>query len=217
MLAAYGGHTMANPKTRAAIAAVRERERHRALSNRGSREAEAERLQREREALRAARAELEEARTVLRADLQAAAAKLAEMEALLGRSITPFEFARMPELAPDLPPAVAQHIATMRRDELQAAAETGFRPSLATIRARVCRATGVSLNAFMSTRRHRQISFARQMFYYWAARATTKSLPEIGRFCGGRDHTTILHGARIYPEKRAAMGRYLRPYGGRAK
>ena len=33
---------------------------------------------------------------------------------------------------------------------------------------------------------------------------------QIGRWLGGRDHTTILHGKRAYVAKRAAQGRTLR-------
>ena len=38
---------------------------------------------------------------------------------------------------------------------------------------------------------------------YLAKHMTTRSLPEIGRRFGGRDHTTILHGVRKVEELRA--------------
>ena len=37
---------------------------------------------------------------------------------------------------------------------------------------------------------------ARQMYFYLARNMTPRSLPDIGRFCAGKDHTTVLHGAR---------------------
>ena len=38
------------------------------------------------------------------------------------------------------------------------------------------------------------VALIRQEFYYRAAKETTKSYPDIGRFCGGRNHATVLHG-----------------------
>lgn len=81
---------------------------------------------------------------------------------------------------------------------------------LATIESRICKALKVSQAEIRSPRRHHRIVFARQAFFYWAARLTNASYPKIGRFCGGRDHTTIMHGMNVYPAKRAAMGRTLR-------
>lgn len=68
----------------------------------------------------------------------------------------------------------------------------------------------VSRNEIRSQRRTREIVFARQFIMYWAARQTILSLPAIGQRIGGRDHTTILHGIRTYPEKRKAQGRFVR-------
>lgn len=68
----------------------------------------------------------------------------------------------------------------------------------------------VTPEELMSDRRHKDIVLARQAIFYWARRRTRLSLPEIGRRMGGRDHTTVLHGADAYPKKRAKAGRYLR-------
>ena len=75
---------------------------------------------------------------------------------------------------------------------------------------RICRATGVTRGELLSDRRNKEVVFARQAVFYWSQRLTKMSLPEIGRRMGGRDHTTVLHGSRVYPEKRAKMGRHLR-------
>lgn len=90
-------------------------------------------------------------------------------------------------------------------------AEVGFRHTVIGIERRICRATGLSRIELRSNRRRRDIVMARQAVMYWAYRLTTCSLPEIGRILGGRDHTTCLHATRVYPQKRAAMGRYLKP------
>ena len=60
----------------------------------------------------------------------------------------------------------------------------------------VCIATNVRGNDFHSARRHRPVAEARQVYYYLAREMTRRSLPEIGRRCGGKDHSTVLHGIR---------------------
>lgn len=59
--------------------------------------------------------------------------------------------------------------------------------------------------------RNRRVVFARQFVMYWTRRKVGLSTPQIGRRLGGRDHTTVLHGAKAYVDKRAAMKRTLRP------
>ena len=56
------------------------------------------------------------------------------------------------------------------------------------------------------TRRRRR----RWFVAYWIARRTRFSFPAIGRMLGGRDHTTIMHAVRKYPDKRAKMGRKVK-------
>lgn len=86
-----------------------------------------------------------------------------------------------------------------------------FRHTYRLIEERICRVFGVTRPQLMADRRDRTLVLARHAIMYWAARLTVRSLPEIGRLMNGRDHTTVLHGARIYPDKRKRMGRYLRP------
>ena len=86
--------------------------------------------------------------------------------------------------------------------------ETGA-VSFPVILARISKATGVSQREIMSTRRAKHISFARQAVAYWSCRLTKLSLPDIGRRLGV-DHTSVIHAMRVYPVKRAAMGRVLR-------
>jgi hypothetical protein len=82
--------------------------------------------------------------------------------------------------------------------------------SFATIERRICQALRVSRLEIRSNRRTKEIAFARQAVMYWAVRMTGLSLPEIGRLMG-KDHTSVLHGRDVYPAKRKAMGRYVRP------
>ncbi|MCB1547683.1 MAG: chromosomal replication initiator protein DnaA [Hyphomicrobiaceae bacterium] len=60
----------------------------------------------------------------------------------------------------------------------------------------VSRHFGVSRGDIMSQRRHRSIVWPRQIGMYLAKQLTARSLPEIGRRFGGRDHTTVLHAIR---------------------
>ena len=55
---------------------------------------------------------------------------------------------------------------------------------------------GVSRNDILSQRRHRSVVRPRQIAMYLAKQLTSRSLPEIGRRIGGRDHTTVLHAVR---------------------
>jgi chromosomal replication initiator protein len=54
----------------------------------------------------------------------------------------------------------------------------------------------VSKTELLSNRRTRTIVKPRQIAMYLAKVMTPRSLPEIGRRFGGRDHTTVLHAVR---------------------
>ncbi|MFO1152412.1 MAG: chromosomal replication initiator protein DnaA [Rhodospirillales bacterium] len=54
-----------------------------------------------------------------------------------------------------------------------------------------------------SARRARAVARPRQVAMYLAKQLTSRSLPEIGRKFGGRDHTTVMHAVRKVEELRA--------------
>ena len=54
----------------------------------------------------------------------------------------------------------------------------------------------VPRNELLSSRRSRDVVRPRQIAMYLAKSLTSRSLPEIGRRFGGRDHTTVLHAVR---------------------
>ena len=60
----------------------------------------------------------------------------------------------------------------------------------------VARHYNVSKNELLSNRRTRTIVKPRQIAMYLSKVMTPRSLPEIGRRFGGRDHTTVLHAVR---------------------
>ena len=64
----------------------------------------------------------------------------------------------------------------------------------------VARQFNVARNDLLSNRRTRQIVRPRQIAMYLSKTMTPRSLPEIGRRFGGRDHTTVLHAVRKVEE-----------------
>ncbi len=58
------------------------------------------------------------------------------------------------------------------------------------------------LSELLSARRSRNIARPRQVAMYLAKQLTERSLPEIGRRFGGRDHTTVIHAVRKIAELR---------------
>lgn len=58
----------------------------------------------------------------------------------------------------------------------------------------------------ISARRARVVARPRQIAMYLAKRLTTRSLPEIGRKFGGRDHSTVIHAVRRIEQLRDSDG-----------
>ena len=54
-----------------------------------------------------------------------------------------------------------------------------------------------------SARRARAVARPRQVAMYLSKQLTSRSLPEIGRKFGGRDHTTVMHAVRKIDELRS--------------
>lgn len=79
--------------------------------------------------------------------------------------------------------------------------------SLEVLEMQVRRKYRFSPTEFRSKRRFKDLTMARQEFMWLAKKHTTHSLPEIGRYLGGLDHTTILHGAKVHEDRlRKAVG-----------
>lgn len=70
------------------------------------------------------------------------------------------------------------------------------RPSVDEVKRAVCDHFNVSVEDLLSPCRTAKICRPRQVGYYLAKKLTLKSLPEIGRRFGDRDHTSILSGIR---------------------
>jgi len=76
-------------------------------------------------------------------------------------------------------------------------------PSLRRVLNAVARQREMTVIELVGPSRCRTVVEARGIAMYLARGLTDKSLYEIGRACGGRDHTTVLHGVRVI-ERRIA-------------
>jgi chromosomal replication initiator protein len=103
---------------------------------------------------------------------------------------------------------VGDGVATLSLDEAQAI----LRPHLRGAEKRITiddiqKATsehyGMKQADLISERRNRSIARPRQAAMWLAKQLTTRSLPDIGRRFGGRDHTTVLHAVRRIEALRA--------------
>ncbi|MFV0410152.1 MAG: chromosomal replication initiator protein DnaA [Paracoccus sp. (in: a-proteobacteria)] len=72
--------------------------------------------------------------------------------------------------------------------------------SIEDIQRKVAEHYNIKLADMVGQKRVRTIARPRQVAMYLAKQMTTRSLPEIGRRFGGRDHTTIMHGVRKIEE-----------------
>jgi chromosomal replication initiator protein len=74
------------------------------------------------------------------------------------------------------------------------------RVTIDEIQRRVAEHYNLRLSEMTSDRRARAVARPRQVAMYLAKQLTTRSLPEIGRKFGGRDHTTVIHAIRKIEE-----------------
>ena len=68
------------------------------------------------------------------------------------------------------------------------------------IQKKVAEHFNIRVSDMHSARRARQVARPRQVAMYLAKQLTPRSLPEIGRKFGGRDHTTVIHAVRKIEE-----------------
>lgn len=140
--------------------------------------------------------------------------RLSEKRALdpsftLGREILELLADRLTESGRELEGAVTRLYATwqyMRTAITPDIAETVIRDLVHGLEPRrikiedilriISRHFGVSKGDLLSQRRHRSVVWPRQVGMYLAKQLTARSLPEIGRRFGNRDHTTVLHAIR---------------------
>jgi chromosomal replication initiator protein len=85
----------------------------------------------------------------------------------------------------------------MTRDVLQDLIRANDRKvTIDAIQRQVADYYNLRLSELLSARRARNIARPRQVAMYLSKRMTARSLPEIGRKFGGRDHTTVMHAVK---------------------
>jgi chromosomal replication initiator protein len=112
-------------------------------------------------------------------------ASVRELEGALNRVVA---FATLNNRAVDL-----QFAEEALADQLRASQR---RISIDEIQRRVCEHYRIRQAEMGSPRRAREVARPRQIAMYLAKQLTSRSLPEIGRRFGGRDHTTVLHAVK---------------------
>ena len=70
------------------------------------------------------------------------------------------------------------------------------RPTVDKIQKACAKEFNITLDEILSKRRARIVARPRQVAMYLAKTLTTRSLPDIGRRFGGRDHTTVIHAVK---------------------
>jgi chromosomal replication initiator protein len=117
---------------------------------------------------------------------QSVASNGRDLEGALNRLVAQWQFTRQP---------VTLISAEITLRDLVGAREPR-RVRIEDIQRVVSRHYNVSKADLLSARRTRTIVRPRQIAMYLAKVLTPRSLPEIGRRFGGRDHTTVLHAVR---------------------
>jgi chromosomal replication initiator protein len=124
--------------------------------------------------------------TILEYVAQSVVSNGRDLEGALNRLVAQWQFTRQPV-------TLASAEITLR--DLVGAREPR-RVRIEDIQRVVARHYNVSKADLLSSRRTRTIVRPRQVAMYLAKVLTPRSLPEIGRRFGGRDHTTVLHAVR---------------------
>ena len=78
------------------------------------------------------------------------------------------------------------------------------RVTIEEIQKQVANHFNIRVSDMHSARRARSVARPRQVAMYLAKQLTARSLPEIGRKFGGRDHTTVMHAVRKVEELKTA-------------
>jgi len=69
------------------------------------------------------------------------------------------------------------------------------------IQRKVCEFYNIKLSDLNAAKRQKTIATARQVAMYLCKQLTTKSLPDIGKSFGGRDHSTVIHAVKKIKER----------------
>jgi len=81
-------------------------------------------------------------------------------------------------------------------------------PRISEVQVAVASQFGLGVSDMSSPVRARSVARPRQLAMYLARELTGKSLPEIGRLFGDRDHTTVIHAIRAIEKIRREDSEY---------
>lgn len=76
-----------------------------------------------------------------------------------------------------------------------------LRPTIAQCVARISELSGISVEAIRGPQKAVHVVRARHWAMYEARRYSGRSLPQIGHWLGGRDHSTVIYGIRRHAER----------------
>lgn len=93
-----------------------------------------------------------------------------------------------------LPPAV--HVTIEYIQKLISNIPPALNLTVERIQRFICQEFNISKVDLKSSRRTSNVVLPRQIAFWLCKNLTTRSLPDIGRRFGGKDHTTVLHGVR---------------------
>jgi hypothetical protein len=123
------------------------------------------------------------------------ASKLVAALAARGEPVNWLDLSREPVAEPKLPPEIAPPPRGKRWFRIVGMTSSDC-PSIAEIKITAALYYKVRPFDLECARRTKDIIIPRQVAMYLAKTLTLRSLPEIGRRFGGRDHTTVLHAVR---------------------
>ncbi len=137
----------------------------------------------------------------LKADVADLNVGLQQLRAALERSKRWLEVSRLASATQGLAAAISRHDEAdvmTRQDSISAAEQPPNKlpPRIELIQHIVARHYGVSRNDILSQRRTAAVVLPRHIAMYLARTEAALPLPQIGRYFGNRDHTTVLHAVR---------------------
>jgi hypothetical protein len=131
-----------------------------------------------------------------RLEVTARRERLARFEAAARRRFRPEDCFGPKEPSGPVAPPIPNQMLEVALDILERANPIPMGQVETIQRAVIERYPAVTLNDLKSARREAAVVRPRQIAMYLAKELTTRSLPDIGRRFGGRDHTTVLHAVR---------------------
>ena len=120
-----------------------------------------------------------------------------ELEGALNKVVT---FANLMNRAVDV--ELAQ---TVLKDLLRS---SNRRITIDEIQSKVANYFNIKVEDIMSAKRIRSFARPRQIAMYLSKKLTSRSLPEIGRKFGGRDHTTVIHAVKKVDQLKSESNKF---------